>query len=182
MRPVVTGVALAACLLACTPLLAQNPRTGGNDPEAEMEKIRRKVLKQGSVCPDPDRPCEGFKSNELSFRITTAFKFDRGKDESAPFYAVLLKTAPLCSIQEEERLKVQALFPRQKVFVHQYFCQDFGDKVTYTNVNAKVGFIAVYAGATVADANAALARITAMGMFPDANVRKMAAVVVYQLE
>ena len=147
-----------------------------------LEAVRRRVVTQGAVCPDPDRPCEGFKPNELSFRIAKAFDFDRGKDRSLPFYAVLLKTAPICTIAEPERLDAQALFPREKVFVHQYFCADFGDKVTYTNVNEKLGFIAVYAGATEAAAKMLLDRVNAMGRFPGANIRRMSVVVTYQIE
>ncbi len=150
--------------------------------QRDVEAVRRKVVTQGGVCADPDRPCDGFKPNELSFRIAKTFEFDRGQDRSAPFYAVLLKTAPLCSISEQERLEVQAAFPREKVFVHRYFCEDFGDKVTYTNVNAKAGFIAVYAGETEAAARTMLGRVRAAGKFPGANVRRMAVVVTYQIE
>jgi len=150
--------------------------------EAQLDKIRLRVVQQGKVCHEPSRPCDGFKDNELSFKIAKPFEFDRGKDISAPFYAVVLRSAALCSITEAERLRVQALFPERKVFVHQYFCQDFGDKVTYTNVNEKYGFLAVYAGETEADARKVLAQARAGGHFPGANIRKMQAVAVYQTE
>ena len=75
---------------------------------------------------------------------------------------------------------MQALFPARKVFLHQYFCQDFGDKVTYTNVNRKAGFVAVYAGKTEAEAKAFLAE--AQAKYPDANLRRMQVVITYQLE
>src|SRR5688500_8512487 len=118
--------------------------------EAGIEKVRRKVLVQGKPCPDPARPCglagSAFKPNELSFDAPVKFAFDRGEDRSQPFYAVILKSAALCSLPEKERERLQALFPRSKVFLHRFFCEDFGDKVTYTNVDAKQGFIAVYAG------------------------------------
>jgi hypothetical protein len=150
--------------------------------DAQMEKARRTVLTHGAVCPDPAHPCEGFRANELSFKINKPFAFDRGRDKSTPFYAVLLRTAPLCSVTDAERVKVQALFPREKVFVHQFFCADFGDKVTYTNVNEKVGFVAVYAGATEAEGKKLLDRVKAIGQFPGANLRRLEVVVVYQLE
>ena len=153
-----------------------------DDMEAQLDKIRLRVVTQGNVCPDPDRPCDGFKSNELSFKIAKKFDFDRGRDKSVPFYAVILKSAALCSITEEERLRVQTLFPSRKAFVHQYFCQDHGDKVTYTNVNEKFGFIAVYAGETEGDARKILAQVKTTGQFPDANIRKIAVIVVYQIE
>lgn len=158
--------------------------------EADVEKIRKIVLTHGKVCPDPARPCPAvpaFRPNELSFSITKKFEFDRGEDRSQPFYAVILRSAKLCSIKEEERLKVQALFPARKVFVHQLHCSedgsgDFGEKVTYTNVNRKAGFIGVYAGETEDEARRFLAEVKAGGHFPDANLRRMQAVAVYQLE
>lgn len=174
---------LATVSMSSHPALAQS---GGSreadDMEAQLDKIRLRVVTQGRVCPDPSHPCDGFKANELSFKIAKPFDFDRGKDVSTPFYAVVLKSAALCSISEAERLRVQALFPERKVFVHQYFCQDFGDKVTYTNVNEKYGFLAVYAGETEADAKKVLTQARTNGHFPDANIRKMQVVAVYQIE
>ena len=151
------------------------------DQEKEMDKIRTTVLTQGKVCPDPDRPCDGFKANELSFAITPPFKFDRGRDRSQPFYAVILKSGPLCGIDDRERIQAQQQFPGAKVFVHRHLCEDFGDKVTYSNVNAKSGFVAVYAGETEADAKGMVARAVAAG-YKDANFRRMEVIVVYQLE
>ena len=159
---------------------AQND-SDGQDQEKEMEKIRTTVLTQGKVCPDPNRPCDGFKPNELSFAIKQPFKFDRGRDRSQPFYAVVLKSGPLCGINDSERILAQQKFPGAKVFVHRHFCEDFGDKVTYSNVNAKSGFVAVYAGESEADAKAMLAQAIAAG-YKDANFRRMEVIVVYQLE
>ena len=151
------------------------------DSEQQMEQVRQKVVSQGPVCADPDRPCPGFKANELSFRIATSFKFDRGRDKSQPFYAVILKSAPICGLADVERARAQKLFPRAKVFLHRYFCEDFGDKVTYSNVNEKSGFVAVYAGDSAAAAEPVLALAKASG-YPDANIRRMEVIVVYQLE
>jgi uncharacterized protein len=162
-------------------LPAARVQAGPQDAEQEMEQVRQKVVTQGAVCADPDRPCPGFKANELSFRIATPFKFDRGRDKSQPFYAVILKSAPICSLVDAERVRAQKVFPRAKVFLHRYFCEDFGDKVTYSNVNAKSGFVAVYAGDTVAAAEASLALAKVSG-YPDANIRRMEVIVVYQLE
>ena len=158
------------------------PTPEEEDPDlAEMEKARKKVLTQGKVCADPARPCPDFKANELSFGIKQKFNFDRGQDRSQPFYAVILRSDKLCSIQEPERVKVQTLFPSRKVFVHQHFCQDFGDKVTYTNINRKVGFLAVYAGEREDEAKRFLAEVKA-GQFADANLRRLQVVITYQLE
>jgi hypothetical protein len=150
--------------------------------EEDIEQVRKKVLTQGKVCADPARPCPDFKANELSFALTgRKFDFDRGEDRSQPFYAVILRSDKLCNLQEAERLKVQAQFPARKVFVHQYFCQDFGDKVTYTNVNRKVGFLAVYAGETEEEARSFLVEVKA-GQYKDATLRRMQSVVIYQIE
>ena len=117
-----------------------------------MERLRTSIVTQGKVCPDPNRPCEGFKPHELSFAIAQPFKFDRGRDRSPPFFAVILKSGKLCGIDDTERVKAQQQFPAAKVFLHRYMCEDFGDKVTYTNINEKSGFVAVYAGETEAEA------------------------------
>jgi uncharacterized protein len=147
----------------------------------EMERVRTLVITQGKVCPDPDRPCEGFKPNELSFAIAKPFAFDRGRDRSQPFYAVILKSGPLCGVPDSERVKAQGQFPRAKVFLHRHMCEDFGDKVTYSGVNAKAGFVAVYAGETEAEAQKVLALAKTAG-YADANIRRLEAIVVYQLE
>jgi uncharacterized protein len=148
---------------------------------AEMEKVRARVVTQGKVCGDPGRPCPGFKPNELSFAIAQPFKFDRGRDRSQPFYAVILKSGALCGIADAERASAQQHFPGAKVFLHRHMCEDFGDKVTYAGVYAKAGFVAVYAGETEADARQVLARAKAAG-FTDATVRRLQVIVVYQLE
>lgn len=147
----------------------------------DIETIRTRIVTQGMVCPDPDRPCEGFKPHELSFAIATAFKFDRARDRSQPFFAVILKSGPLCGIDDAERVLAQQKFPGAKVFLHRYLCADFGDKVTYTNINEKNGFVAVYAGETEAEARKVLAQAKVAG-YPDANLRRMQVTVVYQIE
>ena len=171
-------------------LLAFAAGVHGQEPDPEeLDRIAKTVLTQGKVCPDPARPCHAspaFRPNELSFIIKKKFEFDRGRDRSQPFYGVILRSDKLCSIKEEERLKVQALFPGRKVFVHQLHCSedgsgDLGEKVTYTNVNRKVGFIGVYAGETEEEARRFFAEVKA-GQFKDATLRRMQAEIVYQLE
>ena len=173
---------IAALLGAVTAMASHAQR----DPLEQLERVRLRVVTQGPVCPDPAKPCTHtggpFKPNELSFRAPVPFRFDRGEDHSQPFYAVILRSGPLCGIEEARRLEVQALFPKRKVFVHRFFCEDFGDKVTYTNVDRKHGFIAVYAGATEAEARKFLGEVVASGRFPDANLRRMQVVVRWQVE
>ena len=154
--------------------------------EAEMAKVQRRVVVQGKPCPDPAQPCalpgNRFKPNELSFAAPREFRFDRGEDRSQPFYAVILRSAPRCSLGEPERLEVQALYPASKVFLHRHLCEDFGDKVTYTNVDRKLDFLAVYSGETEASARALLEQVKAAGRFPGANMRRMQVVITWQLE
>jgi len=161
------------------PAVQQKP--AADDAEQQMEQVRQKIVTQGKVCGDPDRPCAGFKANELSFDIARPFSFDRGRDKSQPFYAVILKSAPICSLADAERTRAQKVFPFAKVFLHRYFCEDFGDKVTYTNINEKSGFVAVYAGDTESAAQPLLALAKASG-YSDANIRRMEVVIVYQIE
>jgi hypothetical protein len=172
--------ALLALLVAAS---AQAQRDEAAEDEAAQQAIAKKVLTHGEVCPDPKSPCLDmgrFRDNELSFRLKSKFDFDRGQDRSQPFYAAILKSGELCKMPEAERLAIQAQFPSRKVFLHRHFCEDFGDKVTYTNVNRKAGFIAVYAGRTEAEAKQFLAE--ARARFPDANLRRMQVVIVNQLE
>ena len=179
--PRAAALELILLLALSGPSLAQ--RDEAAEDEAAQQKIVSRVATHGEVCPDPRSPCldmGAFRDNELSFRLKSKFNFDRGRDRSAPFYAVILKSGELCKIPETERVALQAQFPARKVFLHQFFCQDFTDKVTYTNVNRKAGFIAVYAGRTEAEAKQFLAEVKAK--FPDANIRRMQVEIVNQLE
>ena len=137
---------------------------------------------QGKVQPDPTDPkkaCRGFKPHELCFEKPRD-GVARVEYLSEPFYAVILKTTEPCMITEEERLQTQALFPRSKVFSMRFQCNDnIEENITYTNVDAKFGFLAVYAGTTVEEAKKRLAEVNATGRFPGANIRKMQAKLVY---
>jgi hypothetical protein len=53
------------------------------------------------------------------------------------------------------------------------------DTISYTNVNPKVGLIAVYAGASLEQAQELLAAVKQTGRFPGANPRRMQAVLGY---
>ncbi|HEX8242834.1 MAG TPA: hypothetical protein VF541_05050 [Longimicrobium sp.] len=136
----------------------------------------------GQVCPNPARPCGDFKPHELSFvlpRDSTA----RDEFRSEAFYAVILRSAPDCSIPERDRRAAQALFPGRKVFSQRFECDvdqaadDAESGITYTNVARKTAFLAVYAGATREQALNVLA--AARRRFPGANLRRMQVVLVY---
>ena len=152
--------------------------------EAEMEKVRTRVVQQGRPCVDAAQPCEvagrRLKPNELTFHAPVKFDFDRGEDRSAHFYAAILKSAPLCSLEEDERQRVQAIFGYRKVFLHRFHCDGFADLVTYTNIDPKQGFIAVHAGTTEAAAKLFLGE--ARKHFPGAYLKRMQVVVKWQIE
>ena len=95
----------------------------------------------------------------------------------APFFAVILRTAERCGIKEAEQKGAQALFQRDKVFYVRFECDDdVENNVSYTNVNEKFGFLAVYAGEERAAAEELLAKVKVSGRFPGANLRRMQAV------
>jgi hypothetical protein len=135
----------------------------------------------GKVHPDPKGPCTGesFKPHELCFE-TPKDEVARAEFLSETFYAIILKTAEPCTITEEERLKVQELFPTHKVVSMRFYCdENVEENISYTNVNDKFGFLAVYAGRSMKEARARLAEVKATGRFPGANIRKMQAKLVY---
>jgi hypothetical protein len=132
----------------------------------------------GKICGDPNIPCrgsEGFRPWELTFAIPKNAVIY----ESETFYTVILKSVRLKSVDdcenaitEDERLKTQELFPKNKVFALK--CSEAGD-IYYTNVANEVSFLGVYAGKTLTEANAFLKTVKATGKFPGAAVRRMRA-------
>lgn len=136
---------------------------------------------QGKVQPNPANPCSdgNFKRHELCFE-TPKDGVARAEYLSESFYAVILKTAERCTISEAERLYAQSLFPQNKVFSMRFNCdENIEENISYTNVNDKFGFLAVYAGRTLKEADARLAEVKTTGRFPGANIRKMQARLVY---
>jgi hypothetical protein len=142
-----------------------------------LRQRRSPKQQSGQICPDPTVPCRTgveFQPHDLPFRLSK----DAVIWESEMFYAVVLKSMKAddanCEafIPEEERLRVQALFPRQKVFSTR--CVEPGE-LYYTNISANQRFMAVYAGRTRAEAARTLAAVKATGQFPGANLRRMRA-------
>jgi hypothetical protein len=133
----------------------------------------------GAVCPDPARPSPGFAPHDLSF-VLPRDETARADDRSDPFFAVILRSGPRCSISEEQRRAAQLLFARNKVFSQRFECDDdVENDITYTNVSASAVFLAVHAGGTRATADALLARVRATRRFPGANLRRMQVVRVH---
>lgn len=136
---------------------------------------KRKV--EFRVCGDPTAPCkrrENFQPFQLPFEYTSNFHIS----ESQLFYAVILKSVKFnpdddnCNkvIPENDRIETQKLFPHNAVFVMR--CWEPGE-ISYTNVADNVSFMGVYAGQTLADANAFLLKVKASGKFADATARRM---------
>ena len=132
----------------------------------------------GSVCGDPTAKCRlvsDFQPFELAF--------DHGGPnsiiaESKPFYAIILRSVKLPQDQsgcdsifpETERLEVQALFPKNKVFSKR--CDEPAQNF-YTNVADNTSFLGVYAGLTLTQAKAFLKKVEATGKFSGAAIRRM---------
>jgi uncharacterized protein len=133
---------------------------------------------EGRVIGDPAQPQHGFKPHQLAF-VTPKDGVARAEFRSEPFYAVILKTAAKCGVGEDERLRAQTLFPGQKVFSTRFGCDDPEETITYTNVDARFGFLAVHAGAGERDARELLDKVKATRQFPGANLRRMQVVLVY---
>jgi hypothetical protein len=132
-----------------------------------------------TIEPDPAKPAPGFKPHQLPFELPKD-GVARPEFRSAPFYAVILKTVARCAPVEKERAGIQKLFPKNKVFAPMFECgAEPEDAIRYTNVNPEVGFIAVYAGQELAEAEDFLETVTILGLFPGANLRRMQAVLVY---
>lgn len=138
---------------------------------------RPKRPRPAPVCFDPTLPCPSaatFEPHDLPFRLPK----DAVIWESDEFYAVVLKSLRAeddecdTNIPESERLAAQQLFPRRKVFSSR--CGEPGN-LFYTNTGPGQRLLAVYAGATRAEAERTLAAVKATGKFAGANLRRMRA-------
>ncbi|MBI3650001.1 MAG: hypothetical protein HY231_03005 [Acidobacteria bacterium] len=138
------------------------------------------------VCPNPVAPCKSkhreFYPYDLSFTLPAKIKVNTDYT-SAPFFAVMLKDKIQVAEKEEcdggefhtrvenERKKIQTLFPDKKVFA-SYQCPDMG-ALSYTVYGKPLNdnFIALYAGDTLEKANQTLA--LAKTKYPKATLKKM---------
>ena len=153
---------LAMLLLLCGSVVAQS-----------HAKTRR--ASAAAICGNPKIACKTsvtFQPYDLPFRVPrNAVILD-----TELFYVVILKSVPAADdscdvfIPEAERLQAQAFFPDHKVFTSR--CAEPGE-LFYTNVSGNHHMMAVYAGATLAEAKRVLARVKATGKFPGANIRRM---------
>ena len=146
---------------------------------ASASAQRSAKSRAGILCPDPTVACRTsveFQPYQLPFRVPSTTVIY----ETEPFYAVILKSMRDASegadcnvfVPETDRLAAQSLFPHNKVFASR--CFESGD-LYYTNVAHDRQFMAVYAGHTLAEAKAMLAKVRATGKYPGANLRRMRA-------
>lgn len=136
----------------------------------------------GSICGDPSQKrCAGqyddFKPQDLIFNTGRAELGAGTRHESDEFYAVITESVAAnkaggagCNfVSEAKRKAAQKLFPKNKVFASRTNCS--GNIVLYDNTKDGFDFMAIYAGASKADAAQVLAR--AMKKYPTANIRRM---------
>jgi hypothetical protein len=134
--------------------------------------------KLGKVCGDPKAACKG-RENFQNWDLP----FDTGKNfviaNSEWFYGIVLRSKKMkpewgdCEhpiFGENERLKIQDMFARNKVFTLN--CVESGSNY-YTGVADQTAFIGVYAGRTRAEADAFLKKVQATKKFAGANVHRL---------
>jgi hypothetical protein len=186
-RPGMSHWWVLALMAACAP--AEPPRA--EEPPRESPAVapapappaapaaEPPAQRPGEICPDPDRPCPGFRPHDLSFVLPTD-SVARAETGSEPFFGVLLSSGPRCSISEADRASVQREFPGRKVFAHRFACDDDSENnVTYDGVDGAVAFLAVYAGRERAEADSTLSLVRRGGRYPGANLRRMQVRFVY---
>ena len=141
------------------------------------------------VCPNPAAPCRPhsytFQAYELSVDLPKELAWMTAH-YSQPFYAILLRSVKAIPaedptdecrgyIAEQERIKVQSMFPHRKIFASRNGCFGPG-MVWYTNISPNYNFLAIYGGETLEAAQQFLKQVQAKG-FHDATIRKMQVVV-----
>ncbi len=137
------------------------------------------LAEPGAIYTDVSEQPQGFLPHQMPF-VLPQDEIARAEFKSEAFYAVILKSDKPCAIEEAERLAAQKLFADNKVFVNRFYCDDVGeDLITYTNVNEKYSFMAVYAGKNKATAKAFFNKLSIADKFPGANIRKMQVMLVY---
>lgn len=151
--------------------------TIGFSNTSTLSATGERTSQAGKICFDPTVPCRtsvAFEPYDLPFRVPE----NAGIFETEDFYAIILQSVRHAEgdceqfVSEAERLKAQSLFPKAKVFSSR--CPNPAG-LFYTNVAQNTEFMAVYAGATKAQAERMLATVKATGKYPGANIRRMRA-------
>lgn len=137
-------------------------------PAASAQRI-------GRICPDPAHRCAGpFRPFDITFDLP-AGDVARASSASAPFWAVILHSAPRCRVSAELVARAQREFPRRQVFADRFECEDEA-LVGYAGVDSAHAFLAVYAGTSRREATALRDSLRAARAYPGANVRRLHAV------
>lgn len=132
----------------------------------------------GRICPDPMHRCAGpFRPFDLTFDLP-ADEIARASATSAPYWAVILRSAPRCRVSAELVSRTQRTFPRRQVFADRFGCEDEA-LISYVGVDTAHAFLAVYAGTSRRDATALRDSLRAARAYPGANVRRLEAVLHY---
>lgn len=164
-----------------------------DEPNAEATpKPTAKKQLANAVCPDPEKPCQHrdkhFDEWELPFKMPAKLQANKPY-ESAPFYAVILKTYDLAQdcdggefieAAESDRKNEQENHKERKVFA-SYECPnmsavnyDFEGRWNAKKEQVVLGnFIAVYAGETREEAEEILREVKSR--FPKAMLKQMKA-------
>lgn len=132
----------------------------------------------GKICGDPTAACKSasdFQPYELAFELPkNPVIFD-----SELFYTVILKSVKTktetdceTAFSEDERINLQRIFPRNKVFTLK--CFETGG-IFYTNTANNVVFMGIYAGKTLAEAKSFLKRVQAETEYSGAILKRMRA-------
>jgi hypothetical protein len=168
---------LFCCAAVLAALLAASPDFEVTGRAAQRRPARGRV-RPSRICHDPAVACRTsfeFPPHDLRFELPRNAVIW----ETQEFYAVVLKSGRARSeddcetfVSEADRLAAQELFPRRKVFTSR--CNE-PVSTYYTNTAPTQRFMAVYAGATRAEAERTLAAVRATGKFPGANLRRMRA-------
>jgi hypothetical protein len=156
---------------------------GGAVSDSQAQSHAKVSPKQAAICGNPLVACKTtatFHPNDLPFRVPK----DAVIIDTVPFYAIILQSVvgspDRCDdfIPESERLAAQALFPDHKVFSSR--CTDpensrYEDVTTrkITNLSDTHRIMAVYAGASQAEAKQFLEKVKTTGKYPGANIRRM---------
>ena len=129
----------------------------------------------GRICTDPTHRCAGpFRAFDISFDLP-ADEIARASSSSAPFWAVILRSAPRCGVSAELASRTQRAFPRRQVFADRFGCEDEA-LLSYVGVDTAHAFLAVYAGTSRRDAIVLRDSLRAARAYPGANVRRLEAV------
>ena len=175
-------ICAASVSAQCGPDGTQPCKTSAKTAQKKAKKAFPKAIarkaNEGKICGNPAVRC---KSGDVSFEsFEIAFELPKKAviTSSEPFYAVILRSRPFTdetcveTMSESNRLEIQNLFPANKVFVFR--CDEF-NTIYYTGVTESVGFMAVYAGRTLEEAQVILKKVNATGLFTGTNIRKLQA-------